>query len=245
MPRTGKPLYAAGRCCTTKCELPAVESAEDCGSILVVDDDERFLAFLAVALERAGYPTVTAARGEDALPLARARRPGLALVDINLPGITGYELCRELKESLGPEFPVFLISGHRTETLDRVGGLLIGADDYLVKPVDPGELIARVRRFVSPPRASPEAAEDPRVAALTPREREILGLLVEGLDQAEIARRLFLSPTTVGTHIQRVLGKLGVHNRTQAVALAVRLGLSPERAPPVPRAGSARSASGA
>ena len=87
-----------------------------------------------------------------------------------------------------------------------------------MKPLDPNELLARVRRLLA---RSGSFAPDSR-SKLTKRELEVLGLLADGLDQAEIARELFISPTTVATHIQRVLTKLGAHSRAQAVALAHR-----------------------
>jgi DNA-binding NarL/FixJ family response regulator len=111
-----------------------------------------------------------------------------------------------------------------------VAGLLLGADDYLVKPFEADELLARLRRSLRRHkvlRAFRNGAPSP-LAALTVRESEVLALLAEGLTQAEIATRLVLSPRTVGTHIQHILSKLEVHNRAQAVALALRNGLRPD-----------------
>jgi DNA-binding NarL/FixJ family response regulator len=115
------------------------------------------------------------------------------------------------------------VSGEVTDPADRVVGLLIGGDDYLVKPIDPDELTARLRRLIS--RSSSRAEAGPRpdaFAELTTRESEVLRLLAQGLNQESIARELEISHATVGTHIQRVLTKLDVHSRTQAVALAYR-----------------------
>jgi DNA-binding NarL/FixJ family response regulator len=119
---------------------------------------------------------------------------------------------------------VFFISAVRIEAFDRAAGLLIGADDYLVKPLDPDELIARVRTHLRPHSRATEAHS--RLALLTPRELEVLRLLADGMDQRAIAERLVISPKTVATHIQHVLEKLGVHSRAQAVAAAHRYGLS-------------------
>jgi DNA-binding NarL/FixJ family response regulator len=133
-------------------------------------------------------------------------------------------VCRELKETFGQGLPIFFVSGERTDSFDRVGGLLIGADDYVVKPFAPDELIARVRRYVTPAETASRGPKE-STFGLTQREFEVLGLLADGLGQSEIAIKLVISPKTVGTHIQRILTKLQVHSRAQAVAIAYRDGL--------------------
>ena len=193
--------------------------------ILIVDDDPTVRRLLATLLERAGYETVEAGSGEEGLELARQHSPRLVLLDINLPGTSGYAVCHELRQTLGQQFPIIFLSGERTESFDRVAGLLIGADDYLTKPFDSDELIARVSRMLDRLDQQPRQAPDADLYGLTPRECEVLGLLVDGLSQPEIAERLYLSPKTVGTHIQRIMGKMGVKSRTQAVAVAAREGL--------------------
>jgi DNA-binding NarL/FixJ family response regulator len=194
------------------------------GSVLVVEDDEGQRQLITSLLERAGYATVGAASGEEALLAVSSAQPVLVIVDVKLPGMSGYEVCRALKDAFGPELPVLFVSGVRTEAFDRTAGLLVGADDYIVKPFDPGEFVARVRTRVSPPGRATEA----KVASetLTPRELDVLRHLAEGLNQGEIAERLVISPKTVATHIQHILAKLGVHSRAEAVAAAHRLGLS-------------------
>jgi DNA-binding NarL/FixJ family response regulator len=112
------------------------------------------------------------------------------------------------------------VSGERTESADRIAGLLVGGDDYMVKPFDPDELMARVRRLIEKAAAMRRPSSSPGIADLTSREIEVLRLLAEGLDQRAIAARLVISPTTVATHIQRILTKLDVRSRTHAVAPA-------------------------
>jgi len=194
----------------------------DSGALLIVDDDATFREFVRSLLSRIGHPIVEATDGDEALEAALAERPSLVLLDIDLPGASGYEICRALRDLHGEDLPIVFVSGRRTEGLDLVAGLLIGADDYLVKPFQAAELLARVRRHLSRAPHSPNGGAG---ASLTPREQEILGLLAAGLDQRAIAERLVISPKTVATHIQRILGKLGVRSRAQAVAYAHRHGL--------------------
>jgi DNA-binding NarL/FixJ family response regulator len=113
---------------------------------------------------------------------------------------------------------VLFLSAARTEPYDRVAGLLVGADDYVVKPFAVDELLARVRRLVR--QAVPAVGTS--TSPLTPREREVLRLLVRGLAADEIATELFISKKTVGTHLEHIFTKLGVRSRAQAIAVAYR-----------------------
>jgi DNA-binding NarL/FixJ family response regulator len=179
-------------------------------------------------LERMGYETQQAQNGREALDAAKQVQPALVLLEVNLADVSGYEVCRDLRDRYGDEVAIIFLSGDRTEPYDRVAGLLLGADDYIVKPFDEGELLARVRSALRHSAAPQENGSegDPAAEALTNREREVLKLLARGLTQAEIAEQLFISPKTVGGHIQRILEKLGVHSRAQAVALAHEHGLA-------------------
>lgn len=196
--------------------MGADQKASAAARVLVVDDDALLLALLSDVLESAGFPVTAVTTGEDALLEARARRPAAVILDVHLPGLSGYEICRVLRETYRDTLPILFISGERTESFDRVAGLLLGADDYLVKPFAPDELIARVRALMR--RTAPSIPQ--RMTRLTAREREVLRLLAMGLDQRQIAVKLVITPKTVGTHIERILEKLGVHSRAQAVAAA-------------------------
>ena len=196
------------------------------GSILVVDDDAGQRQLLRVLLERIGLEVSEAADGETALAAATANRPDLVLLDVSLPHVGGYEVCHELRQRYGRELPIFFVSGTRIGSGDRTAGLLLGGDDYITKPFDPDELLARVRGLLRRMPQRRVAAETP-FPELTAREREILGLLATGLRQNEIARQLVISPRTVSTHIQHILEKLHVNSRAQAVALAHRQGVRP------------------
>ena len=198
-------------------------SGRNGGGVLVVDDDPAFRALVSETLVAAGYAIREAGTGKEAAVLARRSRPDLVLLDVRLPDVSGHEVCKQLRDSFGETLPIVLVSGAKTDDLDLVAGLLLGADDYLVKPIEPGELLARIRRVVLRAGASLGPAEsNPVQDKLTPREREVLQMLSEGLSPDEIAKMLVISPNTVATHLQRILSKLDVHSRAQAVALAHR-----------------------
>jgi DNA-binding NarL/FixJ family response regulator len=189
--------------------------------VLVVDDDPGFCEFITSLCENAGLDVARAGDADKAMMLARQRHVDAALLDVELPGVSGYELCRELRDECGPELPVVFVSGTRTDAIDRAAGILVGGDDYLVKPVDPDELLARVRRLLE--RAG--AWSKPVTSHLSEREVEVLQLVAEGWPPAEVASKLVISRKTVSSHMQRILTKLGVHTRAQAVAVAYEAGL--------------------
>jgi DNA-binding NarL/FixJ family response regulator len=189
--------------------------------VLIADRDDEERAVLAGLLERAGFDVVEAASGDDALTLAQESALSLVILEVPLPGMSGYEVCRALREERGKDIPVLFLSGARTESYDRVAGLSLGADDYLVKPYAPEELLARIRRLVAKPRPNPAD----RAGGLTPRELEILQLLAGGQSPDTIAGDLFISTKAVATHIEHIFVKLNVHSRVEAVAVAYRDGL--------------------
>ena len=192
------------------------------GTVLIVEDDRSCRRLIVEVLRQDGFQTLEAATGREALEVLDRMRPDLAVIDVHLPGTSGYEIHRRLRDQFGDELPVIFISGERTEPYDRVAGLLLGADDYVVKPFDPDELATRVRALWRRSGPIEDQVSGNGLARLTEREWEVLELLAGGLAQDEIARRLVISSRTVATHIQHVLTKLGVHSRAQAVAVALR-----------------------
>jgi DNA-binding NarL/FixJ family response regulator len=187
-------------------------------AVLVVDDDRDLRRLVMRLLEPLGYVVHEASTSGAALSMAARERPAVVLLDVHLPDISGYEVCRRLRDEFGDRIAIVFLSGKRTEEFDRTAGMLLGADDYIVKPFARGEFIARVRRAID--RSSAGLA--PERSNLTPRELEVLKLLADGLGQKKIAQTLFITPKTVATHIQRILNKLDVHSRAEAVAYAHR-----------------------
>jgi DNA-binding response OmpR family regulator len=179
---------------------------EPAGLVLVVDDDGDFLEIATRILQQAGYATLEAATGADAIKIAHRERPQLVLLDVRLGGsMSGHEVCRSLKDELRPEPAILFVSGARTESFDRVGGLLVGADDYITKPFAADELLARVRTLLR--RAAPGPAVAP---PLTTNELEVVRLLKDGLSPTDIANKLQVSPSTAQHQIEQIFEKLGV-----------------------------------
>lgn len=193
-------------------------------SAIVVFDSDTATRDAAAAVAFADDCTVCQPQG--LADLARAGvQPVLAIVDVDVDGpSSGLELMTELLRRFGPWFPVILVSANGEQPMDRVAGLLLGADDFVTKPFVASEFRARIQRSLR--RVGALAYSDAAARAqLSAREHEVLKALAAGRTQIEIAHALFISPKTVGTHIQHLLVKLGVHNRAQAVSAAFQLGL--------------------
>lgn len=124
------------------------EPAADAPLVLVADDDPDILALVAFRLEKAGYRVVTAADGEQALALARERLPALAVLDVMMPRLTGYEVTKQLRAGeTTRDIPVILLTA-RVQDADVARGFEAGADDYIKKPFSPQELRARVQAIL-------------------------------------------------------------------------------------------------
>ena len=188
--------------------------------ILVVDDDLSVAELMVEMLEGAGYRGVVAGSAAAALEVARTEAPLLAVLDIHLPDLSGYEALQQLRAEVGERLPVLFVSGVRVESYDRAAGLLCGGDDYLVKPVAADEFLARVRALLR----RTDVAVQPDIQ-LTVREAEILDLLATGLEPVDVAERLDIGTSTVSTHLEHIMGKLGAHSRAQMIALAYQQGL--------------------
>lgn len=123
------------------------------GPILIVEDDRKTASLVALYLEREGFRTVVAPDGLRGLELAARHNPGFVILDLMLPGLDGWEVCRRLRQT--SSVPILMLTA-RGEEIDRVSGLTLGADDYLAKPFSPRELVARVKAILR--RARPESA---------------------------------------------------------------------------------------
>ncbi|MDI6843950.1 MAG: response regulator transcription factor [Anaerosomatales bacterium] len=174
-------------------------------TVLVVDDNEKIVEVLAAYLEAAGYEVVTAHDGEAAIEAVRARRPDIALLDIMLPGVDGIELTRRFQRDY--DLPVILVTA-KTEEIDRLIGLEVGADDYVSKPFSPREVVARVKAVLRRvDRSSATAAGETIVVGdlvVDPARREVT---VAG-EKVDLTRTEFEILATMAAHPGRVYSRL-------------------------------------
>jgi DNA-binding NarL/FixJ family response regulator len=184
--------------------------------VVIADGDADSREQITELLKRLGCSVREAVTGDEALAEVRRELPALVVLDVALEGMTGYELCGELREAYGEALAIMFVSDSRVETWDEVAGLLLGADEYLAKPISADRFLARARRLLARATARPAGAE------LTPREHEVLSLLVDGLRTGEIAAELRITPKTVSTHVEHIMSKLNAHSQAQVVAFAVR-----------------------
>ena len=205
--------------------------------ILVVDDEPDITALVAYPLAQAGYRVSTAANGPDALTAAREERPDIVILDVMLPGASGYDVLAELRRREETrDVGVILLTARREEP-DRIRGLSLGADDYLTKPFSPAELALRVnallRRLAAPAvaggstlaagpiaidRSAHKVAVDGKELELTATEYKLLLTLVERRGRVQTRPQLLetvweaqpdIQTRTVDMHVQRLRTKLG------------------------------------
>jgi DNA-binding NarL/FixJ family response regulator len=219
-------------------------------SVLLADDQPLLRRGFRMILEAEDGLAVTgeAGDGAEAVELARRVKPDVVLMDIRMPGTDGIEATRRITDAQ-PDVRVLVLT---TFDLDEYafGALRAGASGFLLKDVRPHELVAAVRTVASgdavvSPRVTRRLLEEyaqqlpvadasvspgqadryPQLASLTEREREVLAVVAQGLSNTEIAASLFVSETTVKSHVGRILAKLGLRDRVQIVVLAYESGL--------------------
>jgi DNA-binding NarL/FixJ family response regulator len=202
----------------------AVNSEITC---LIVDDHEVVREGLRRSLSRAANIRVIgeAADGKSAVALAQRRRPNVVIMDVRMPEMDGLEATKLLAEN-NPDIPVLIFTAYSERSL-LSRGLESGAKGYILKEAPHQTLVRAIEKvssgevFVDPalmPAFLPGKGED----MLTAREREILQLLADGMSNADVAAKLFISQETVKSHVRHILTKLEADTRTHAVAIALR-----------------------
>ena len=216
---------------------------EQAPRVVIADDQALVRGGFRLILSTAGIPVVAeAADGKEAIAAVLKHRPDVVLMDIRMPVMDGLEATRRILESRpGQDVRVIMLT---TFDLDQYvyAALAAGASGFLLKAVSPEHLVAAVllvrtgdallapsitRRLVErfAPRPGGPALPGRDLSVLTPREHEVLGLIARGMSNAELASALTLSEATVKTHVARILAKLDLRDRVQAVILAYELGL--------------------
>jgi two-component system, OmpR family, phosphate regulon response regulator PhoB len=205
--------------------------------VLVVDDEPDITGLLAYHLAKAGYRVITAANGSEALKSAREQRPDLVVLDLMLPGLSGYDVLGELRRREDTREVGVIVLTARKDERDRIKGLSLGADDYLAKPFSPLELVLRVgailRRLAAPPvaaggvltagalqidTAAHRVTAHGKEVELTATEFKLLRLLIEREGRVQTRTQLLetvwgaqpdIQTRTVDMHVQRLRAKLG------------------------------------
>jgi len=207
---------------------PANQSTGAAPKIFIVDDDPAIRKSLAMMLQAHGMTTAQYASAEEFLAEYNVNQPGCIVLDLRMPGMTGEELLKTLRQG-GAEIPVVILTGHGDVPV-AVRTMKLGVVDFLQKPADHQMLIDTVQVALrkDAERRLEEADQQKllkRMSRLTPRERELLAMLAAGKTSKEIASVLSVSVKTVDNHRAHLLAKLDASNVAELAALAVRAGL--------------------
>lgn len=212
--------------------------------ILIVDDEQDCRTILTCYLENAGYLVQEVTSGVDALKLFEQEPPDLVVSDVVMPEMDGFEFCRRLRATRSGQLVPFIFLSGQGELESRIEGHSIGADDYLIKPFQPQELLAKIKAQLERSyrthseiiRLLQQSAIPSRVATVSPKpiplpltaaEERVFWEVIQGYTNKQISDRLFISPRTVQAHLSSIFTKLNVANRSQLVRFALERGYRP------------------
>ena len=199
--------------------------------LMLVDDDPNLILLVKDYLEFRGYDVVTAENGREALEKLEEDLPDLIICDVMMPEMDGYTLVKHVREDPRTSWIPVLFLSAKGQSQDRVKGLSTGADVYIVKPFEPEELVAQVEsslkqatRLIS--HQNNAIDNGPKIKArrnvdLTPTELKVVQLVSQGLANREIADVMNVSQRTIESHVSNMLGKTGLHNRTELARWAL------------------------
>ncbi len=209
--------------------------------VLIVDDDENIVELIRLYIEKEGFTAITASNGEEALEKFKAQTPSIVILDVMMPGMDGWQVCREIRRV--SNIPIIMLTA-KGETFDKVLGLELGADDYMVKPFETKELIARVKAVLRRSDTKEPAAQkeivypgimvnlsnyelkiNGKITEIPPKELELLYFLASNPNRVFTREQLleevwgfdyFGDSRTVDVHIKRLREKLeGVSSNWQ------------------------------
>ena len=193
--------------------------------LLLIDDDPNLILLVKDYLEFRGYEVITAENGREALEVLEQEIPDMIICDVMMPEMDGYSLVKHVREDSRTSWIPVLFLSAKGQSQDRVKGLNTGADVYMVKPFEPEELVAQVESSLKQAariaeRPGKTGDNGPKIQVpfdveLTPTELRVVQYVARGMANREIAEELNVSQRTIESHVSNMLGKTGLHNRTE------------------------------
>jgi DNA-binding NarL/FixJ family response regulator len=199
--------------------------------LLLIDDDPNLILLVKDYLEFRGYEVLTADNGKEALNSLSQNLPDMIICDIMMPEMDGYALIENVRQDPRTSWIPVLFLSARGQSQDRIKGLNLGADVYMVKPFEPEELVAQVESSLKQTNRlllhtdgigdDSSSIQVPATVELTPTELKVVQLVARGLANREIALQMNVSQRTIESHVSNMLGKTGLSNRTELARWAI------------------------
>lgn len=199
--------------------------------LLLIDDDPNLVLLVKDYLEYRGYEVMTAENGYDALQVLATETPHMVICDVMMPEMDGYTFVKHIRSDPQTSLLPVLFLSAKGQSQDRIRGLNTGADVYMVKPFEPEELVAQIEASLKQSSRVAQLQEQaaaveptihvPFAVDLTPTEIKVVQFVARGMANREIAEELCVSQRTVESHVSNMLGKTGLHNRTELARWAI------------------------
>ncbi len=205
-------------------------TAGDQKQLLLIDDDPNLILLVKDYLEFRGFAVRTAGNGREALDLLDGDAPDMIICDVMMPEMDGHTFVKHVRDNPSTEWIPILFLSAKGQSQDRVKGLNTGADVYMVKPFEPEELVAQVESSLKHAsrliKQQIKAGGNPAIQVpfdveLTPTELRVVQFVARGMANREIAGELQVSQRTIESHVSNMLGKTGLHNRTELARWAL------------------------
>ncbi len=204
---------------------------KDSKQLLLIDDDPNLILLVKDYLEFRGYEVLTAENGREALELLQDSLPDMIICDVMMPEMDGHTLVQQIRKNSRTNWIPVLFLSAKGQSQDRVKGLNIGADVYMVKPFEPEELVAQVESSLkqanrliqqnSKGAGAKTKIKVPQNVELTPTELKVVQLVAKGMPNREIAQKLNVSQRTIESHVSNMLNKTSLGNRTELARWAI------------------------
>lgn len=206
-------------------------SVRDPKRLLLIDDDPNLILLVKDYLEFRGYEVITAENGREALEVLEQEIPDMIICDVMMPEMDGYAFVNQVRQDERTSWIPILFLSAKGQSQDKIKGLNIGADVYMVKPFEPEELVAQVeaslkQAFRQRQQAGSGGDNEAKIQVpfdvhLTQTELKVVQFVARGLANRDIAEELNVSQRTVESHVSNMLGKTGLHNRTELARWAI------------------------